>query len=148
MTRDTGSMLAAREAGDREGNGLFGWLKRLVAGKELDALRTRVANLSHDALAAADDAKARLSELEERIATMTKQLETERRRKRELEERVAKSPEAQALRDSIRARECHCTTEVFLWPSVVFQPLQLAKAAWGARLWRDVPTQEEDQRTT
>lgn len=58
------------------------------------------------------------------------------------------SPEAQALRASIRARECHCTTEVFLWPSVVFQPVQLARAAWGARLWREVPTEEEYSRTT
>ena len=58
------------------------------------------------------------------------------------------SPEAQTLRASIRARECHCTTEVFLWPSVVFQPVQLAKAAVGAKLWRAVPTEEEYQRTT
>jgi MoaA/NifB/PqqE/SkfB family radical SAM enzyme len=58
------------------------------------------------------------------------------------------SPEAQALRASIRARECHCTTEVFLWPSVVFQPVQLAKAAVGAKLWRSVPTEEDYQRTT
>ena len=58
------------------------------------------------------------------------------------------SPEAEALRASIRARECHCTTEVFLWPSVVFQPLQLARAAVGARLWRAVPSEEEYQRRT
>jgi MoaA/NifB/PqqE/SkfB family radical SAM enzyme len=58
------------------------------------------------------------------------------------------SPEAQALRASIRARQCHCTTEVFLWPSVVFQPVQLARAAWGAKLWRPVPAEEEYQRTT
>jgi hypothetical protein len=56
------------------------------------------------------------------------------------------SPEAEALRASIRARECHCTTEVFLWPSVVFQPVQLAKAAVGAKLWRPVPTEEEYRR--
>jgi AdoMet-dependent heme synthase len=58
------------------------------------------------------------------------------------------SPEAQALRASIRARECHCTTEVFLWPSVVFQPVQLARAAVGAKLWRPVPTEEEYRRRT
>ena len=55
------------------------------------------------------------------------------------------SPEAETLRASIRARECHCTTEVFLWPSVVFQPVQLARAAVGAKLWRAVPTEEEYQ---
>ena len=43
------------------------------------------------------------------------------------------SAQARALRARIRARECHCTNEVFLWPSVVFQPLPLLKAAVGAR---------------
>ena len=32
-----------------------------------------------------------------------------------------------AARESI-AGECHCTNEVFLWPSIAFQPLQLARA--------------------
>jgi MoaA/NifB/PqqE/SkfB family radical SAM enzyme len=38
------------------------------------------------------------------------------------------SPEADALRAQIKAKECHCTNEVFLWPSIVFQPVQLTKA--------------------
>jgi MoaA/NifB/PqqE/SkfB family radical SAM enzyme len=38
------------------------------------------------------------------------------------------SPEANELRRSIAAKECYCTTEVFMWPSVVFQPVQLARA--------------------
>ena len=46
------------------------------------------------------------------------------------------SDEANALRGRIRARECFCTNEVFLWPSIVFQPVQLAKAAIGARVWK------------
>jgi len=46
------------------------------------------------------------------------------------------SPEAVALRERIRARECWCTTEVFLWPSIVFQPAQLARAVVGSRAWR------------
>ncbi len=46
------------------------------------------------------------------------------------------SEEANALRGRIRARECFCTNEVFLWPSIVFQPVQLAKAAVGARVWK------------
>jgi MoaA/NifB/PqqE/SkfB family radical SAM enzyme len=37
------------------------------------------------------------------------------------------SPEAKELRRSIAARECYCTTEVFMWPSVVYQPVQLAR---------------------
>ncbi len=43
------------------------------------------------------------------------------------------SPEAQELRRSIAARECYCTTEVFMWPSIVFQPVQLTRAFVGAR---------------
>ena len=37
------------------------------------------------------------------------------------------SEEAQALRRAVAAGECHCTNEIFLWPSLVFQPVQLVK---------------------
>lgn len=53
------------------------------------------------------------------------------------------SPRAQALRASIRAKQCHCTGEIAMWPSVVFQPLQLARAAWGSKLWRRAPTEAQ-----
>jgi len=43
------------------------------------------------------------------------------------------SEEAKALRAQIKAKECYCTNEVFLWPSIVFQPVQLAKAMVGAK---------------
>lgn len=33
----------------------------------------------------------------------------------------------------IAAKECHCTNEVFLWPSIVFQPVQLLKAFVGSK---------------
>ncbi|MCA1580253.1 MAG: radical SAM protein [Acidobacteria bacterium] len=56
------------------------------------------------------------------------------------------SPEAEALRASIRARMCHCTNEVFLWPSVVFQPLELARAAAGARIWEKADSEDEYNR--
>jgi MoaA/NifB/PqqE/SkfB family radical SAM enzyme len=46
------------------------------------------------------------------------------------------SKEAQALRRSIRRKECYCTNEVFLWPSITFQPYQLCKAIWHAKAWR------------
>ncbi len=39
------------------------------------------------------------------------------------------------LRASIRAKDCHCTNEIFMWPSVTYQPAQLAKAAVGSRPW-------------
>jgi len=43
------------------------------------------------------------------------------------------SPEANELREKVRARQCYCTNEVFLWPSIVFQPVQLAKAAMAVK---------------
>ena len=45
-----------------------------------------------------------------------------------------------ALRDSIARRECYCTTEVFLWSSIVYQPLPLVEATIKGRVWqRPVP---------
>ena len=56
------------------------------------------------------------------------------------------SPEAHALRKSIAARACYCTNEVFLWPSITYQPLQLARALVGAKVWRAVePLTVEDR---
>jgi MoaA/NifB/PqqE/SkfB family radical SAM enzyme len=46
------------------------------------------------------------------------------------------SPEAQTLRKSIKARECYCTNEVFLWPSITYQPVQLVRAMVGAKVWQ------------
>src|SRR5579864_5059156 len=46
------------------------------------------------------------------------------------------SPEATTLRERIKAKECYCTNEVFLWPSMVYQPGQLARAFVGAQLAR------------
>ena len=48
---------------------------------------------------------------------------------------IWKSEKTQELRKSIANKECYCTTEVFLWPSIVFQPPSLAKAMIGARVW-------------
>ncbi|MEB3165822.1 MAG: radical SAM protein, partial [Cyanobacteriota bacterium] len=45
------------------------------------------------------------------------------------------SPQAGALRDQVEAKACWCTTEVFLWPSIVFQPLSLLRAAVAGRVW-------------
>jgi hypothetical protein len=46
------------------------------------------------------------------------------------------SPEAKTLRAQIQAKECYCTNEVFMWPSIVFQPAQLARAFVGAQFSR------------
>jgi MoaA/NifB/PqqE/SkfB family radical SAM enzyme len=45
------------------------------------------------------------------------------------------SPKAQQLRAQISAKSCWCTTEVFLWPSIVFQPLYLVRSMIGGRVW-------------
>jgi MoaA/NifB/PqqE/SkfB family radical SAM enzyme len=52
---------------------------------------------------------------------------------------------AQQVRCSIRAKECYCTNEVFMWPSIVFQPAHLVRAMVGARAWQKaspLPQQE------
>lgn len=41
---------------------------------------------------------------------------------------IWKSAKASALRQSIRRKDCWCTTEVFLWPSIVFQPTSLVRS--------------------
>jgi len=45
------------------------------------------------------------------------------------------SPEARRLRDSIMNKECYCTTEVFMWSSIVHQPLHLARTMVRAKVW-------------
>ncbi len=50
------------------------------------------------------------------------------------------SPEAEALRTSIANRECTCTNEVFLWPSIVYHPYQLMRGMIGGRVWKKTPT--------
>lgn len=40
------------------------------------------------------------------------------------------------LRVSIRNKECFCSNEVFLWPSIVFQPLHMIKVMWKAKVWK------------
>lgn len=46
------------------------------------------------------------------------------------------SPEAKALRESIRRKECYCTTEVFMWSSIVYQPVQLVRAMKAGKVWQ------------
>jgi MoaA/NifB/PqqE/SkfB family radical SAM enzyme len=45
------------------------------------------------------------------------------------------SEEARKLRASIARKDCHCTTEVFMWPSIVYQPARLLQAMFGAKVW-------------
>jgi len=46
------------------------------------------------------------------------------------------SPPARQLRQDIQAKKCYCTKEVFLWPSITFQPMQLVRALYGIRAWK------------
>lgn len=43
------------------------------------------------------------------------------------------SDNAKKLRASIKAKECYCTNEVFMWSSIVFQPVQLTRAIVGTK---------------
>jgi len=43
------------------------------------------------------------------------------------------SKKANKLRAKIKAKQCYCTTEVFLWPSIVYQPIELIRAFIGIR---------------
>ena len=56
------------------------------------------------------------------------------------------SPAAQALRKSIAAKACYCTNEVFLWPSITYQPQQLVRAMIGARVWQGVKPLAADEK--
>ncbi|HEX6127000.1 MAG TPA: radical SAM protein [Pyrinomonadaceae bacterium] len=47
------------------------------------------------------------------------------------------SPEAERLRAQIKAKACYCTNEIFMWSSIVFQPVQLTRAMVGARSFRN-----------
>jgi hypothetical protein len=51
---------------------------------------------------------------------------------------IWRSEVANQIRRSIRDKECYCTNEIFMWPSIVFQPAQLAKSIVGARVWERV----------
>ena len=49
---------------------------------------------------------------------------------------IWRSHTAGQIRRSISAKECYCTNEIFMWPSIVFQPAQLAKSMIGAKVWQ------------
>ncbi len=46
------------------------------------------------------------------------------------------SKQAEATRRSIHKKECYCTNEIFLWPSIIFQPFQLTKAMLYSKVWK------------
>jgi len=52
---------------------------------------------------------------------------------------IWRSAEAQVLRKSIAGKQCYCTNEVFLWPSITYQPHQLVRTIIGAKVWKSIP---------
>lgn len=59
---------------------------------------------------------------------------------------IWKSHVAAQVRRSIRCKECYCTNEIFMWPSIVFQPAQLAESMIGASVWKKTRRLEEGER--
>ncbi len=59
---------------------------------------------------------------------------------------IWRSHAARETRQSIRREECYCTNEIFMWPSIVFQPLQLAKSMVGGKVWQQVEPLQDDER--
>jgi hypothetical protein len=56
------------------------------------------------------------------------------------------SPKAKQVRASIAAKECYCTNEIFMWPSITFQPLHLVRALYGSKFWRKPQVLQKDER--
>ena len=56
------------------------------------------------------------------------------------------SENARRMRESIREKQCSCTNEIFLWPSITFQPVQLIRAMAGAKVWRKTVPLPEGER--
>ncbi|MGQ0734658.1 MAG: radical SAM/SPASM domain-containing protein [Acidobacteriota bacterium] len=59
---------------------------------------------------------------------------------------IWRSHVAKTIRRSISNNECYCTNEIFMWPSIVYQPAQLAKSMVGARVWEGVAPLAADER--
>lgn len=59
---------------------------------------------------------------------------------------IWRSHVAKEIRRSIRCKECYCTNEIFMWPSIVYQPVQLAKSMVGAKVWKKVRRLEAGER--
>ncbi|MBW8011266.1 MAG: radical SAM protein [Chloroflexi bacterium] len=56
------------------------------------------------------------------------------------------SSRAKNLRNSIANKECYCTNEVFLWPSIVFQPPKLIQVMTASKAWEKVKPLPAEER--
>ncbi|WP_218961168.1 radical SAM protein [Ruegeria sediminis] len=52
---------------------------------------------------------------------------------------IWRSHHADTVRRSIACKECFCTNEVFMWPSIVFQPFSLVSSVLRSHVWENVP---------
>ena len=59
---------------------------------------------------------------------------------------IWRSHQAGQVRKSINNKECYCTNEIFMWPSIIFQPAQLAKTMVAARVWESVTPLAPEER--
>lgn len=44
----------------------------------------------------------------------------------------------EALLDAVSRKQCWCTNETFLWPSITYQPVSMARSMLGAKVWQRV----------
>ena len=59
---------------------------------------------------------------------------------------IWRSYHAGEIRESIRKKECYCTNEIFMWSSIVYQPVPLGRAMIGAKVWeRTEPLPPEER---
>ena len=59
---------------------------------------------------------------------------------------IWRAHETNEVRKSIRKKECYCTNEIFMWPSIVFQPPHLVRSLMGAKVWETVEPLGDDEK--
>ena len=101
------------------------WAKMEIVSERRQVVPCRAGVLSAVVAANGD---VSVCELHERLGNLREQSFPE----------IWNSDRAEALRASVARGDCHCTTEVFLWPSIVFQPTHLLRAMAGGRVWQRV----------
>jgi MoaA/NifB/PqqE/SkfB family radical SAM enzyme len=56
------------------------------------------------------------------------------------------SAQAKSLRQDIDNKACHCTTEVFMWSSIVYQPASLVRVLWQSKAWESADPLPSDEK--
>jgi MoaA/NifB/PqqE/SkfB family radical SAM enzyme len=50
------------------------------------------------------------------------------------------------IRRSICRKECYCTNEIFMWSSIIYQPLPLARSLIGSKIWQRAEPLQPDEK--